>query len=356
MSDFIKMLSKKFEPFEYESSYIYQMRMIRHPVFRWTLTFFLLGCMGYQLWAKSDHFSAFSQISFTAKGAWIGMVIILMPLNWWLEGLKWRTFLSIHVQITFLRIMKAVAGGLAISLFTPNRIGEYGGRVLFMPPGSRWPAVISTLAGSMAQNLVGISAGIISCLFLFNGLIGFKIVALLMVCIFLLCYYQIRRITGWIFKININPRWHKWTDQLHYFSEYSFDTLTKALFIALGRYILYVVQFSVLLYAFEPTISPSVLFLGVGAIYLFQTLVPLPPFADVLARTNISLMLWAGSGMSELSISLVSFMVWTINLLIPAVIGSIAIGTSASKKTFDLHDPVFSSSFSPAVTESVSGN
>ena len=53
----------------------------------------------------------------------------MMFLNWFLESLKWRFLISKIEKISINRSIRAIFSGITISTFTPNRIGEYGGRV-----------------------------------------------------------------------------------------------------------------------------------------------------------------------------------------------------------------------------------
>jgi hypothetical protein len=64
---------------------------------------------------------------------------------------------------------------------------------------------------------------------------------------------------------------------------------------------------------------------GVAVIYLLQTSIPLPPFADMVARNEIGILLWAGLGASEQSIVLAGLTIWIINLAFPALCGLFAI-------------------------------
>src|SRR5688500_1514965 len=151
------------------------MHIVRHPAFRWMISIILLALMAYQLWSRSDHFQTFQIGSWRQAGWYLAVVIVLMPVNWWLETLKWHGFLSVHAKVNFGRAFKAVTSGIALSLFTPNRIGEYGGRILFMPYAIRWPVVFSTLMGSISQNLVAFAMGITGFILLVNGLTFLKV-------------------------------------------------------------------------------------------------------------------------------------------------------------------------------------
>ena len=61
--------------------------------------------------------------------------------------------------------------------------------------------------------------------------------------------------------------------------------------------------------------------------YLMQTSIPLPPFVDVMVRSELVILLWTGFAVNELSVFAASFFIWIINLLIPAFFGLMAIST-----------------------------
>ncbi len=315
------------------------------------MTIFLLGLLGFQLWSRSNHFANLSLISFDKSFWWFTIVFLMMPFNWLLEALKWRTLLSIHVRIPFVHIVRAVFGGIALSIFTPSRIGEYGGRIMFMPSNAKWPVAISTFIGSLAQNLVGFSAGIMACFFLFEGFLIFKLIGIILIVLGAVCFFNVRIVIQRISALNIHSIFKKLVLNLQYIDDYSYKILFRVLIFALARYLVYTAQFVLILHAFQPDISLNILVLGVSAIYLFQTLVPLPPIADVMARANIGLILWSGTGMSELSISLGSLMIWLVNLLIPAMIGSFAIGTTTPVISLDTHESILPTDFLPVVPE-----
>ena len=327
------------------------MQFLKHPAFRWLLSILLLCLIGYQLWLRSDQIHSFRINDIRHAGWYLAAVLVLMPVNWWLEALKWHGFLSVHSNIPFQRSFKAVTGGIALSLFTPNRIGEYGGRLLFMPYAIRWPVVFSRLMSSISQNLIAYSAGVIALIFLFDSFIFIKVTGIISILLAAFCFFRMRKVVDWICRRKLHPAFIKLANQLSHLSDYKSPLLGRSLWISLLRYVVYTSQFVLLLHAFEPQIPFGILYMGVSALYLFQTLVPMPPVTDVLARTNLALILWSGTGMSELSISLASFIVWMINLLVPAILGSLAIGTIAPKKSFSIHDSDFSPSYEPVVAD-----
>ena len=78
----------------------------------------------------------------------IGLVILMMFLNWFLESLKWRFLISKIEKVSIKRSIRAVFSGITVSAFTPNRVGEYGGRVFCLEKADRIQGVLITVIGS----------------------------------------------------------------------------------------------------------------------------------------------------------------------------------------------------------------
>ena len=53
-------------------------------------------------------------------------VFALMIVNWSIDAVKWRFLISKIEKVSFWLSLKAVFG-ITVSMFTPNRIGEFGG-------------------------------------------------------------------------------------------------------------------------------------------------------------------------------------------------------------------------------------
>ena len=87
------------------------------------------------------------------------MIVLMMFLNWFLEALKWQFLISKIEQISIIRSIRAIFSGITVSAFTPNRVGEYGGRVFCLEKADRIQAVLITVIGSMAQLVTTIFFG-----------------------------------------------------------------------------------------------------------------------------------------------------------------------------------------------------
>ena len=114
-----------------------------------------------------DQFNS-TDVIYQINEHWFIMIIVLimMFLNWFLESLKWKFLISKIEKITIKRSIRAVFSGITVSAFTPNRVGEYGGRVFCLDTADRIQAVLITVIGSMAQLLTTIFFGSVGILLL----------------------------------------------------------------------------------------------------------------------------------------------------------------------------------------------
>src|ERR1035437_8372325 len=89
------------------------------------------------------------------------LVILLMLVNWGIEVVKWRFLIGKIEKLSFFKAVQAVFTGSPISIITPNRIGEYFGRVFILEKASHIQGILITILGSMSQMLITILTGTI---------------------------------------------------------------------------------------------------------------------------------------------------------------------------------------------------
>ncbi len=285
------------------------------------------------------------------------LVLLLMPLNWLLEVQKWRSLMPKHPDLSMLNALKAVLAGLAVSLFTPNRIGEYGGRVLLVAKPLRIQTVWATVIGSLSQWIVLIVGGWWALvLALHFGLIDVKPV----VVYWLIGLGSLLTVTALFFYLNLaliityfgRFRWTKNLVQRcckAINTRYTRPELIVALLFSLARYTTYSLQYLLLLIFFGFDADVFVMLLCVLIVYFLQTGIPLPPSTGLLARGNIALMVFGGlSTTAGVSIIILAstFGLWIINVVFPSLIGGLFLMKSniglASHKSKDRIEPTVS--------------
>lgn len=272
----------------------------------------LWGQLGYQLRQSSKW--------------WLLPAVLLMPVNWWLESWKWQRLMQPFWKVTPWQAFKAVASGITLSLFTPNRIGDYGGRVLAVPARHNWHAVVATMAGNVAQVLAlftGGLAGILYYLEVQGGLpqlllSSFWWILFLGIGITYLFYFNLHWLAVAIRSLPI-PR--KWLKPILMIRRFNRRQLAEALVLAFSRYSVYCLQYYLMARFFGIHAPLGGALSGIATIFLFQATVPLPPVAALLARGEAALLVWEPFTSNELSILGATFGLFILNLALPALLG-----------------------------------
>lgn len=91
----------------------------------------------------------------------IVFLLFLSSFNWFLEILKWQNLASFAKKTTFVMALQQSLGSLTASLFTPNRIGEYGAKAIYFKKQFRKRILLLNLIGNLLQMTVTVVFGII---------------------------------------------------------------------------------------------------------------------------------------------------------------------------------------------------
>jgi NADH:ubiquinone oxidoreductase subunit 3 (subunit A) len=282
-------------------------------------------------------------VQWNAGPAWmVCLAIALMPCNWLMETIKWRTLMQPGINLSWNRAIAGILSGITLSLFTPNRTGEYGGRILYVDAPFRWRAVIASLTGSFAQNYVYVSFGILALAMFISGNVelsefmqrGIWVFVVICVLGFGLMYFNLPAIARLISQRNPPRLLRKPWEALSHLRDTKNKRLRHALIFSLLRYAIFTTQYVLLLTYFGVEMPVIWLLGGVAVIFLVQTSIPLPPLVDLVARNEVGLTLWAGFGVNELSVVAGGLTIWIINLAFPALIGLLAIATVNVLRTF----------------------
>ena len=251
-------------------------------------------------------------------------VILMMFLNWLVEALKWRYMISKIENISIMTAYRAVLTGITVSTFTPNRIGEYGGRVFCLEKGDRIKAVFITVLCSMSQLLVTILFGSISLFILFDEILidkTFLSVALLILLnLFLLfSYFNISHIVNFLGKFKLIKSFKKYLEVL---VMYNYKDLIIAFIYSNTRYFIFSLQFIILLHVFGINISFMDAIHSVMLIFFFITITPTITIAEICVRGSVAIFVLGLFSSNDIAILSSTTILWLINLIIPAIIGS----------------------------------
>ena len=277
----------------------------------------------------------------------LSAAIILMFLNWGIEAIKMK-FLLRHLEaITFLKSLKCVFAGCSITMLTPNRTGEFGGRILFLKQENRVKAISINIIGSIAQLIITMVLGCLSSYyFLFcveeNHLKSFSFltntVLLLGIFACIILFYLYFRIKYFLKIVNKIKTVKKWIKYIEVIGDYSTKELLTVLIYSLFRYTVFILQYIFILKVMHVDIETSTSILLMMLFYFIMALAPTIGFTELPVRASLSLVLFGAYATNVFGIQVATFSIWIINLLIPAIIGTLIISSFRRLSKNETHE------------------
>ena len=260
---------------------------------------------------------------------YVFFVLILMPLNWFIESRRWQMVMQyIGKPVSLKKSIESTIAGLTLSMITPFKLGDYAGRMLLLRSEYKKSSLYATLLCSIYQNVVNLSFGIIAMYFLIQlnnhfeeHMWPFVILNTVVVVMALFVMLKVDVIIGHIGSIP----WVNEKLSVDRNSELDVVSKLRLMLLSILRYSIYITQYLLILYFLNVENSILELIGGISAIYLIQSTIPLPPFLSFLARTEIAILVWKIIGL-HLSVALAAtVMLWVINLMLPALLGLVLI-------------------------------
>ena len=274
------------------------------------------------------------------KGNYIIVIVVvfMMLLNWFLEALKWRFLIAKIEKVSMKRSLRAIFSGITVSAFTPNRVGEYGGRVFCLEKADRIQAVLITVIGSMAQLLTTIIFGSIGLLYLPSYQSDFSLffdkvsfaypvfafILILLNVLLVLLFLNVSVLTNVLTKISFLKKFEKYSGV---FSFYSFEELLKVLGYSVARYAVFTTQFFILLQLFDVQILYADAIILIMSMLFVISVIPTIAITEIGVRGSVALFLFGLVSANTVGILSATFVLWVINLLIPSLIGVVFIFT-----------------------------
>ncbi|MFO7613981.1 MAG: lysylphosphatidylglycerol synthase domain-containing protein [Bacteroidales bacterium] len=292
---------------------------------------------------KLDDITGVFQPMLQQRQTWIilGVVLFLMLVNWGIESAKWRLLIAKIEKLPFIRAFEGVLTGVSVSIFTPNRTGDYLGRVFILEKGNHIEGILITIIGSFAQIVVILSIGLFGFLAFMEQYLQlsysvheYVVTAMIFlvpvsVFILLLLYFRIGLLSDLIRRY-LPARWEKFNHYASIFSRYSNHELFWVLLLSAFRYMIFSVQFYLLLRLFDVGIPFLQGFTLIAVIYLAMSLVPSVALVDLGVRGSVSVFVTGlyfsrfGGGPADLPVAVLaaSTFLWFINLILPALMGT----------------------------------
>lgn len=261
----------------------------------------------------------------------LGFVGMLVFINWLIEAIKWKILVSPLENISLYQSYRAVFAGVTVSMFTPNRTGDFFGRILVLRNENRIDGVAATIIGNFAQLIITILIGVLGTFYLIiNGFLLPEVQVsweiLISVFFFLgviavLIYFNIKNVIRYLLKFSFIKKMEKY---VQFVKQYEAVDFWRILILSLFRYLVFVIQFYYLFKVFTIELQFINCFASVALMYILMAVIPTFTIAELGVRGSVAIIVFEIFTTNVFGIVSTSILLWFLNLAIPALIGSIA--------------------------------
>ena len=262
----------------------------------------------------------------TANSWYIAASLALVPVNLFFEALLWqRMARAIVPELPLREAVASLFCGHAAGIITPARVGDVAGRAWYLPEGSNWSLGSAVVIHRLYDLTVVLLVGAPS-LYVFSSrhalplmafVSGLWVAVLAAGLVLTLCLLR----PPLSFRLLRRVLPERASRHLAYMARLTHGTGIVLFLLALLRYGTYLLQFVLLLLAFAPTGAVLSAGLGASLVYLFKYFVPPLTFLDIGVREGLSVYLFDFLGYTEAAAFNSAFLLFCMNLLLPAAIG-----------------------------------
>lgn len=274
------------------------------------------------------------QISNTAFLFYTALSFLLMPLNWFLEALKWKIVTQRFFNAKMWKILAVIFVGVALDLFFPARLGDTTAKIISSPEGQKWRAVVLQFYVSLGQLIITTLFATIFLIFiLFSNLQIMQISTIIVTIVSFIMFLFFTIMFFWSTPIRLFIKLIKMFIANFQTTSVTYSCLLKerlsVLTLSALRYFIYTMQFYLILLALGFTLSflDALIFIS---IFLFLiTIIPQFALTEGITRSAIAISIayvlstWNVEfiNFDSSSLILVATISWFINICIPAFFG-----------------------------------
>lgn len=264
-------------------------------------------------------------IQFTSQNAIFSpknliFLLLLSIFNWFLEILKWRGLVSVVTKISFKNALEQSLGALTASLFTPNRIGEYGAKAAYYTSQQRRKIMLANLLSNMLQMGVTVILGIIGFSIYINNYdvdINYYKIGRFLIIILTVAFLAIFGVT----QNRFNIKGFSLERIKAFVLDFPKSKLISGLVFSLLRYLIFSFQFYLVLHIFKVDISYLEAMSVITSMYLIASIIPSIFIFDAVIKGSIAVYLFSFLGINELIILCTITLMWLLNFVLPSIFG-----------------------------------
>ena len=250
----------------------------------------------------------------------ITFLIILSIFNWFFEILKWQNLVFPIKKISLKNATEQSLGALTASLFTPNRIGDYGAKAMYFTKPFRKHIVLINLMNNLLQMLVTTVFGIIGLSF-FTYHYAWDLSIKKSILVFL----SFILITGFVLflmkKLNVYVKGFSIKKIFDFVIKYPKKNLLIGFNLSLLRYFIFSFQFYYLLHIFKIEITYFEAMVFITSMYFLASVIPSIFVFDVVVKGSVAVYLFNFISVNSITILSISTIMWLLNFVLPSIIG-----------------------------------
>ncbi len=251
----------------------------------------------------------------------IVFLVVLTGFNCFFEILKWHKLVSVTRKISFKSALEQSLGSLTASIFTPNRIGEYGAKAMHYTKEFRKSILLINLLSNVLQMSVTVILGIIGLWFFISA----YPIALNYSKIFLTLTLIAFIITLMVFvlrKTKFTIKGFSLEKLKGFILNYPKKIIFYAFCLSLLRYLVFSFQFYYLLAIFGIDIPYLHAMAFITSMYLLASIIPTIFIFDVVVKGGVAIYLFSYVGVNPVTVISITTIMWLFNFVIPSIIGS----------------------------------
>lgn len=253
-------------------------------------------------------------------------MLVLVPVNWALESLKWQKLIRRIAPVSFREAMRGTLTGLAVGVAVPAQLGDTLGRVASLKSDRRLEAIGAALISNGIQFYVSVLAGAAGWVLLKARLdlpdSAKSATDIILIAIILLGPAALafrKQIRQWA---PVRPFLLKVKDYLNVIGHYTATDLVISTAYGALRYLVFLTQFVLALSLFDFPARVPQLAACVTLIFLAKTLIPaINVLGDLGLREFTALLVFASFHLPPEQIIAATFLIWVLNVLGPILIG-----------------------------------
>lgn len=269
------------------------------------------------------------------------LVLLFMFVQWMIEAKKWQLLLNGTISLSFFKALKMIFMGISFSIATPNRIGEFAGRIFYLPQEARLQGTGFTFIGNFAQLIVtcitgAIGINLIDVDLLFNQYKAFhypvfllQIVSPFLAMFLLFVYFKAGVFFSWVAHLRYMKRWK---DQFIQLSILPVQVVLNVLFLSLIRYGVFLLQYWLMFEAVDLSLDFPQMCISISVLLFILSIVPTISLVELGLRWQLSILLFAPLTSNVTALTMGVTLIWLFNMVLPAGIGAIAMLTIKGQK------------------------